>query len=274
MPCLHLAICQVLEEDPLFPAGKTLRSEKERISNIRSLLTPAGERMRADSAATAFTATTSFTSQTQSSRSNLSGSAMNITTEHSFHSSSLDSYFSTSSEAESIDSMYSQDHENLKRAWEKMLDQRFLTHKLTTVLPLYLTSFFKNVQVHPTMYIMLPPPSWERGPEFMADDKFDLAQDDGLEQWVRDMRSEMVRIDGDPARRKSTTAALRARPSFASVTMWNTLHLSRQVRVVEACKEAIWEAYQALAMAASPGTPAAGEPPRDEFEREWLAWEM
>lgn len=181
-----------------------------------------------------------------------------------------------------------------------MLDQHFLTHKLTTVLPLYLTSFFKNVQVHPTMYILLPPPSHLRA-DGTPEREHALEEDDAMRQWVEDMRAGMVRIDGDHAhlssqqqhqhnqqqQRRSTAqqqhAALRTKAACASVTMWSTLHLARQTRLVAACKEAIWEAYQALAAAAAdepsgalrgePGGALHGEPLRDEFERDWQAWE-
>ena len=129
-----------------------------------------------------------------------------------------------------------------------------------------------------------------------------LEEDDAMRQWVEDMRAGMVRIDGDHAhlssqqqhqhnqqqQRRSTAqqqqhAALRTKAACASVTMWSTLHLARQTRLVAACKEAIWEAYQALAAAAAdepsgalrgePGGALHGEPLRDEFERDWQAWE-
>ena len=169
--------------------------------------------------------------------------------------------------------MYVQDHSRLKRAWEKMLDQHFLAHKLTTVLPLYLTSFFKNVQVHPTAYILLPPPSNERDYSPPTEVNGDTPDDgDEVQHWVSEMRSNMVRLDGDPAHRKSATAALRARPSISSITMWNTLHLTRQMRIISSCKEAIWQAYLTLATAdETAGGPS--EPLRDEFERDWLVWE-
>ena len=67
------------------------------------------------------------------------------------------------------------------------------------------------------------------------------------------------------------------RGSPQAVKKWNKLHLARQVRLITACKEAIWQAYQTLDVEDEGGYPARGEPPkdelRDEFDRNWEDWE-
>ncbi|TFK92667.1 S-adenosyl-L-methionine-dependent methyltransferase [Polyporus arcularius HHB13444] len=264
---------EVFEEDPIFPAGRTRKPEAERTSNLHtvSIRRQSGERNRSDSAASQWTA---GTSQSQSSASN---SSLVFTTERNTQSASGDSWLSTaSSQADSTHHLFTQDHERLKRAWEQMLAQRFLSHKLLTVLPFYISSFFHNVEVHPPMNILLPPPSSLKPPSFVADREVEL-EGDALRKWVDGMRSNTVQLDGQATARIDTSAALRSRPPMATVSTWGTLHLARQFRIVSACKESIWQAYRALDVEDERGSVVRGEPPRDdlrdEFEREWGNWE-
>ena len=264
---------QVLEEDLIFPAGRTRKPEVDRTSNLRtvSIRRHSGERIRSDSTASNITTSTS---QSQSSTSN---SSLVFTTERNTHSASADSWLSSaSSRADSTQHLYTQDHARLKRAWEQMLDQRFLSHKLLAVLPFYISSFFSNVEVHPPMNILLPPPSHMRPPSFLAEREVDL-EGEALRQWVEEMRANAVRLDGPSSARKDASSALRARPAIATVSTWGTLHLARQFRIVCACKEAIWQAYRTLDVEDERGFVVRGEPPkdemRDEFEREWGNWE-
>ncbi|KAI0671779.1 S-adenosyl-L-methionine-dependent methyltransferase [Trametes maxima] len=247
---------EVIEEDLLFPAGRTRKPDGERTSKSPSMLRASGERIRSDS-----------------------------TAKHSSQSNSLDSMMSSSSRsnADSQDALFAQDHPRLKEAWEEMLSQRFLTHKLLNVLPFYLSSFFSNVHVHPTMHVALPPPSAQRGTRRVIEHALQPGvQNENVAHWVEDMRSHAVRLSTSDGLQKGHSAALRAsKPSNATVTLWSALHLARQVHLVSACKEAIWEAYCALTGAAReaflhPDDAAKGPPRedlREEFEREWAAWE-
>ncbi|KAI0719317.1 hypothetical protein C8T65DRAFT_636312 [Cerioporus squamosus] len=266
-------LLEVLEEDLIFPAGRTRKPEAERTSNLHtvSIRRQSGERNRSDSTASKWTTSTS---QTQSSASN---SSLVFTTERNTQSASVDSWLSTaSSHADSTQHLYTQDHARLKRAWEQMLAQRFLSHKLLAVLPFYISSFFSNVEVHPPMNILLPPPSYTKPPSFLTERAVEL-EGNALSQWVEEMRSNAVRLDGPTSARKDTSAALRSRPPIATVSTWGTLHLARQFRIVCACKEAVWQAYRALDVEDERGHAMRGEPQndelRDEFEREWGSWE-
>ncbi|RPD60122.1 S-adenosyl-L-methionine-dependent methyltransferase [Lentinus tigrinus ALCF2SS1-7] len=271
----HGGALEVLEEDLIFPAGRTRKPEVERTSNLLrtvSIRRQSGERDRSNSTASALTTSTS---QSQSSESN---SSLVFSTERNAQSLSTDSWLSSaSSRADSTHHLFTQDHERLKRAWEQMLDQRFLSHKLLTVLPFYISSFFSNVEVHPPMNILLPPPSYLKPPSSLAEQEVDLAGKEALKQWVQEMRLNAVRLDGPTNARKDTSSALRARPSIATVSTCNTLHLTRQFHIVCACKEAIWQAYRTLDVKDERGFEVRGEPPRDdvrdEFEREWAYWE-
>ncbi|KAH9945153.1 S-adenosyl-L-methionine-dependent methyltransferase [Epithele typhae] len=270
---------EVLEEDPLFPAGKTLLDTTDKSSFNTSMRGPDGQRIRTDSTATNFTTmsnmTTATTSTSRTDHSVASSSNIQFTTEHIAPSSSIGSYVSTSSTVDSADSMFAQDHEKLKRAWEAMLDHRFICHRLTNVLPLYLSSFFKNIEVHPTLHVVLPLPSRDRVPDSLADREIELAGE-ALDEWTTNMKANTVQLNGE-SQRKSNTSTLRKRLSMSIVTTWNTLHLTRQLRLVTACKEAIWEAYRTLDD--EPRSSVGVQQPRrddllEEFERDWFIWEM
>ncbi|KAI0749821.1 hypothetical protein C8Q80DRAFT_649111 [Daedaleopsis nitida] len=266
------AVLEVIEEDLLFPAGRTRKPMPERNSNLRTVTirrTPSGERNRSDSTAS------KWTTATNQSQSSTSTSSMVFTTERISQSASMESSpSSSSSRADSSQDLFLQDHEKLKDAWEEMLGQRFLTHKLLTVLPFYVSSLFSNVYVHPTLTILLPPPSWHRGSDPLSELETDL-EAEAHARWLEDMRSGAVQLNGDSTSRKAHAAALRARPPAATVTRWNKLHLARQVRLVTACKEAIWQAYRSLESGGfSPLVEAVPRDElRDEFERAWEAWE-
>lgn len=202
---------------------------------------------------------------------------MVFTTDRMSQSVSIDSTLSSSSRADSTQDLFAQDHAKLKRAWEEMLGQRFLTHKLLTVLPFYISSLFSQVQVHPTMSVLLPPPSSLSSPAYELDAELENEDENEAHlRWLEAMRSGAVQLNG-PASRKESSAALRQRPPVATVKKWNKLHLARQVRLITACKEAIWQAYQTLDVEDEGGYPARGEPPkdelRDEFDRNWEDWE-
>ena len=282
----QLLSLQMIEEDLLFPAGRTRKQDVQppiRESTVSSVgMTRAPhERIRSDSMASKLTTlttnTTNTTYTTLSTLSSASGSDLVFTTEHTFNSDSLDTNESSSSlRLDSGSDVFLQDHARLKEAWKHMLERRFLAHKLLTVIPFYLSSIFSNAHVHPTMHILLPPPSCVRDP-LMAECEVDL-DGENLAQWLDDMRSSAVHINGDTPPKAANSSALRARPSAATVANWNTLHLGRQVQLVTACKEAIWDAYRRLDPESGfEGEPDSDELPRDElrehFEREWDNWE-
>ncbi|KAI9061307.1 hypothetical protein FKP32DRAFT_1576259 [Trametes sanguinea] len=275
---------EILEEDLIFPAGRRLKPDAVRTSNAHSIRQPSGDRLRSDSMASHLTTQTSQTAQTSTTGSS-NRATRSYTTEHISQSNSVDSYLSSSTHSggDSQD-RYVQDHEKLKEAWEEMLSQRFLTHKLLNVLPFYLSSAFKTVIIHPTTHVILPPPSSQRDPRTAPPSHLNQpeVQDPNFENWLHDMRENVLRLSTSDGPQKMSPAALRSSKSSGTrVTLWSALHLARQYHLVSACKEAIWDAYCALTGAARQvflhPDEAAREPPREdlreEFEREWAAWE-
>ncbi|CDO70648.1 hypothetical protein BN946_scf184756.g15 [Trametes cinnabarina] len=276
---------EIMEEDLIFPAGRTRKPDEIRTSTAHSLRQPSGDQLRKESMASQLTAQTSQTMQTSTTASSSSHPKQLYTTEHISQNDSMDSYISSSTHSGSeARECFVQDHEKLKEAWMEMLGQRFLTHKLLNVLPFYLSSAFKTVIIHPTIHVVLPPPSGHRGPRVATAAPMTSmeAQDPNFTNWVQDMRSHVVRLSASDGPQKANPAALRSSKSSGTrVTLWSALHLARQYQLVSACKEAIWDAYCTLTGAARQTFLAPGEASRElrredlreEFEREWAAWE-
>lgn len=244
---------------------------------------PLNERIRSDSTASRLTSQTTQSTRTAATS---ASSYMYSTVRSSQGTSSHDSFLSLSSrsQADSTTQLFAQDHAKLKDAWEEMLSQRFLTPRLLNVLPFYLSSLFTNVHVYPTMQIVLPPPSHQRGSRNLAEPAMRPdSRDNNVAKWVEDMRARTVNISEPKgtSNRGSSTDLRASKPPVAIITLWSALHLARQVRVVSACKEAIWEAYYALNGAPRdiflhPEDNVKERPKddlREEFEGEWAAWE-
>jgi len=168
-----------------------------------------------------------------------------------------------------------EDHSRLKTAWDAMLSRRFLAPSVITVLPFYLSSFFENVQTHPSLQIPLPPSSTSPdGGSRSSDDSFDA-------DTLFDLNPSATRLgDADMYSIKSKST----RSSQRSVPFWGRMHLAKTVNTVSACKEAIWAEYQQLfpghlppiiSNTARPNQryQALKHSPREAFETDWMAWE-
>ncbi|KAJ7170762.1 S-adenosyl-L-methionine-dependent methyltransferase [Mycena crocata] len=167
-----------------------------------------------------------------------------------------------------------QDHTRLKTAWDAMLSRRFLAASVVTVLPFYLSSFFENVQTHPSLQISIPPSSASPDSEsrssnesFDADTLFDLNPASRLDADVYSIKS------------KSTASSQR------TVPFWGRMHLAKTVNTVTACKEAMWVEYAELFPGDLPPIitktvrpkdnriRALKHSPREAFETDWSSWE-
>lgn len=177
------------------------------------------------------------------------------------------------------------DHSRLRRAWEEMLSDLFLTPNLLSVLPFHLGAWFRDIRTHPPFEVSLPPsPSRKRStqpttglPEFIDPDAlFEL----------RPMSSLTSQESDD-----DSTSSLDQKSSLRVVSLWASMHLARTVRTITACKESIWSAYQRL-YGKDPSIPSlvrsaqekylkkhfdqaqsTANPLRDYFERDWMNWE-
>ncbi|KAF4571514.1 hypothetical protein EYR36_008853 [Pleurotus pulmonarius] len=191
-----------------------------------------------------------------------------------------------------------QDHTRLKAAWEAMLSRRFLSSQLVTVLPFYLSSYFVDVQSHPSLSIPLPPNSQSTlrknslgrtstldsitiGDRFDPDSAFELSPS-----------SKRRSSEGD-----HTTNSTTKKSSQRTVPSWAPMHLARTVNTIVGCKEAIWEEYDQLYRDKPSSTPilktlrpkksltspngtlnpiyleTANPSAREEFDIAWANWE-
>lgn len=144
-----------------------------------------------------------------------------------------------------------QDHSKLKQAWNNMLLNRFLGSRVISVLQLYLSSEFGNVQTHPPIHIPLPPNSDStvpsQPPEFhhlishLPIPTVTLENDDpGV---YVDLRSQSVRQSSD-SRNGDCLSNLSKQSRPMVVHSWSSMHLARTVSLIEGCKDAIWEEYK------------------------------
>ncbi|KAJ7104060.1 S-adenosyl-L-methionine-dependent methyltransferase [Mycena belliarum] len=171
-----------------------------------------------------------------------------------------------------------QDHTRLKTAWDAMLSRRFLAASLVTVLPFYLSSFFDNVQTHPSLQISLPPSSVLPGTGSRSSNEScdaDTLFDPSVRR-LSDANMDLFSI------KSGSTASSSPRPAPS----WGRMHLAKTVNTVQACKEALWAEYETLyPNDLPPVLPKTTRPsrearfravkhsPREAFETDWSSWE-
>ncbi|KAK7050896.1 hypothetical protein VNI00_005008 [Paramarasmius palmivorus] len=167
-----------------------------------------------------------------------------------------------------------QDHSRLKSAWDAMLSQRFLTPQLITVLPFYLASLFTGVKSHPPLQIQLPPNS--SGSRHCRGHESEVF--DPLRQFTLYPASRRL-SDADDSSSTDSGGSESRKP----VSNWASMHLARTVRMVVACKEAIWVEYQRMYSPDLPPVTLARRQgrylvsnkssARESFDRAWTNWE-
>lgn len=158
------------------------------------------------------------------------------------------------------------DHSRLSDAWEEMLHRRFLTSRLLSVLPFYLSSPFVDVQTHPTLRVLLPQNSRlgydSGGASNTRNMDFDMSNL-FLELQDHSLRLSESRADGSSLRSGQSAGA--------TTSALASLHLARAVQIIRGCKEKIWEVY----MAASLSKPESRSRNYlfEQFKAEWTNWE-
>jgi hypothetical protein len=171
-----------------------------------------------------------------------------------------------------------EDHSRLRRAWEEMLDDYFLTLRLLSVLPFYLSLSFPSIELHPPLQIPLPHSSSSRQQlttqHLMSTVQLHPAT-------LFELRASSAQPSSEVDYRETSGCSQR------SMSSWACMHLARTVRTIMGCKESIWSAYQRVYVS-DPLPPVvrtaqqkhlpsryggATNPLRDCFERDWINWE-
>jgi hypothetical protein len=174
------------------------------------------------------------------------------------------------------------DHSRLRRAWEDMLSDSFLTPNLVSVLPFHLGAWFHEIQTHPPLEVPLPPSSSCKRSTQPTTGLPDLIDPDTLFE-LRAMSSA-----ASPDSDDEIACSPGKKSSHRGVSSWASMHLARNVRTIAACKESIWHAYERL-YGQDPSIPSlvrsrylrkhfdrvqsTTNPLRDYFERDWINWE-
>ena len=162
-----------------------------------------------------------------------------------------------------------QDHTRLKTSWLEMLHHRFLSPKLVSVLPFYLSSSdFKDIKTLPTLHIPLPSNSDTANSHMphWFDNDFDGDSGIGLE-----FRAQVSRLSTES--RPADTASITSRRSQSTFSSaWASMHLARTVNLIEGCKAAIYDEFQKLGSSHNQGQVVDGGLDRAEFESVWANW--
>jgi len=189
----------------------------------------------------------------------------------------------------STDTEHPQDHTRLKLSWDAMLSDRFLSPKVISVIPFYLTSSsFVNTQAHTPLVVPLPPNSGPV-PTLKTCRSLGSIRDTDREQIFIDtifdfgpsFSSRSVKSDGCSIRSSFTLTSCPPHPT------WDTMHLAKTVSTIRGCKEAIWTEYkrmygndalQILLKTAPSDEDYASFPSsyvmRHAFEVDWRNWEL
>ncbi|KAF8964930.1 hypothetical protein BDZ97DRAFT_1814044 [Flammula alnicola] len=184
-----------------------------------------------------------------------------------------------------------QDHTRLNIAWEAMLATCFLSPKLLSVIPFYLTSSsFADTKSHSPLIIPLHPNSGAkpiptlklyRSMGSMREKENQRTVADPLHEFdfAPAVSTRSIKPDGCSFR-----TSILPRPQAPA---WGTMHLARTVSTIKGCKEAIWAEYKQLydkdalyllsRTASGDGEDYSSQPHkyvvRKAFEVDWNNWE-
>lgn len=177
------------------------------------------------------------------------------------------------------------DHSRLRRAWEEMLSDRFLTPNLVSILPFHLGAWFRDIRTHPPFEVSLPPGSSRKRSTQPTTGLPDLIDPDTLFE-LRPLSSLTLQESDDVS-----TCSPSRKSSHRVVSLWASMHLARTVQTIAACKASIWHAYEKL-YGNDPLIPSlvrsarekylrkhfdeaqsTTNPLRDYFEHDWMNWE-
>lgn len=155
------------------------------------------------------------------------------------------------------------DHHRVCESWKDMLNHHFIASPVS-ILPFYLSSLFAHVAPQPPLQLNLPPNSSLSG----------LTRSLGHP----DSQTGFQMLNTPNEGTKSQGSISISYPLPKSVA---PLQLARQVHTIIACKDAIWERYQALYGKSSTVSDVTiskkernikSNTARDEFEFHWENW--
>ncbi|KAI0077929.1 hypothetical protein K474DRAFT_1706959 [Panus rudis PR-1116 ss-1] len=282
-------VLEILEEDMIFPRGK-VKAETEFEDNMLSVpLTTSTSSIRSLGTTSTISSTSPSTvhpppippptpsprkseaptlllkpMRSRESKSNSSrGSGMRVQGSNGYKSSDAQSL----DFAELLDP---RDHRKLEEAWCNMLQSRFLSSRPLSVIPLYLSAEFRDVQTHPTLHVPLPPNSDVSISSYTHDTR--SLMDDDLD-FELDLRAHSIRRHSAESRSHSNVqddASLHTiRSDSTTMHSMAHMHLARTVAIIEGCREAIREEYCKLGRS----FPDKKYELWQEFDAAWHYWQ-
>lgn len=154
------------------------------------------------------------------------------------------------------------DHRRIRESWKDMLNHHFIAPPIS-ILPFYLNTTFASVAPQPPLQLSLPPNSSLSGKPRPTGSSDSLAS------------FEIVNDDGSIKNGGGLSISYPLPESVAR------LQLARQVQTIIACKNSIWERYEALYSKSSTVSDVTiskkernikSTTARDEFEFHWENW--
>jgi hypothetical protein len=154
------------------------------------------------------------------------------------------------------------DHRRIRESWKDMLNHHFIAPPIS-ILPFYLNSIFASVAPQPPLQLNLPPnSSLSRKPRPVGSP---------------DPTTRFHILNSDDTVKQHGGLSI----SYPLPESVGRLQLSRQVQTIIACKNAIWERYEALYGKSSTVSDVTiskkernikSNTARDEFEFHWDNW--
>ena len=187
--------------------------------------------------------------------------------------STVNRHSTTPRQSEKQTSADPRDHSRLQKAWDLMLQKRFLVPCGTSVSLFYFQATY-IVKAHPLLQVPLPPSSSAR-------------DNISLNFSHPSTRSPGATVSSPPPPTPSQPSSENMDTQrFSQKYPWASMHLARTVRTVIGCKENMWEAYHELYGDQSIAPPVlrpshgknsqyavASAAVRDAFEMDWSNWE-
>ncbi|KAF7794797.1 hypothetical protein EIP86_005939 [Pleurotus ostreatoroseus] len=260
------AVLEIMEEDLLFPCGGTFRPREiravvvnEPTSETSFSSSPTAKSPKASHSSLPFPGNRSPTSHTAKSpqrkarplEKESSGSSI---TSNSSTPPSMEALLDANERLEKLEFdvvLDPRDHSKLKRAWNNMLDRRFLTSGLLAVLPFYLSAEFVDVQIRTGVNVSLPPnsvyvPDDDKSPS-ASPALFPSRQRSNTLQSIASVLDQSASRDPPPTPTELLAADsatnYRARSRSVTTSSWASMHLAKTVNLLQGCKEAVWEEY-------------------------------
>lgn len=273
---------EIIEDDLIFPCGRPPEKEKEKEGSKSSSANSQTNQDGSMWTGSLSTLSNSSTVSTYSSDRELvlapdnasisphsSNRELITTADPVTASASTDSASASSSQspAPKKDARFQDphDHTKLAEAWHKMLQRRFITSSIISILPFYLSTFFQDIRMMPTVHVLIPPNTKELS-ENETIPHFTRGQmSDRLSELQLDLNVDGSRWSTDASSKKAKTPS-----KAATLSTHAAVHLARAVETVRACKAAVLEAYLGEQ---GHGTSEEASILQEEFATAWANWE-